>query len=92
MGKPAFSARQALLLLLREVRQALRRGRAAGVLVPGIGREFFQRIRHQETGALFGAAIGLNLQKDLNQKAGGKRQDYQQKSQNDFLAEGMVFL
>ena len=82
---------QTFLLFLREIRQTFGCGRAAGMLVPGIGREFFQCVRHQETGALFGAAVGLNLQKHLNQKAGGDGQNHQQESQNDFLTEGSVF-
>ena len=40
---------------------------------------------------MFGAAIGLNLQKHLNQKARGDRQNYQQDGQDDLRTEGLVY-
>ena len=40
---------------------------------------------------MFGATIGLNLQKHLNQKARGDRQNYQQDGQDDLRAEGLAF-
>ena len=82
---------QPLLLLRRKIGQSLHSVRIACVFVPGIRRELFQRIHHQETGAMFGAAIGLNLQKHLNQKARGDRQNYQQDGQDDLRTEGLVY-
>ena len=57
------------LLFCRERREAFRGGSVVGTLVPGVCLKLLQCVQHQKTGALFGAAVILNLQKNLDCKA-----------------------